>query len=108
MELLSVPSGVAALVMGLTGCTWLHSRVTEFDPVTGLERTTEATGYSMFDSKQALAKFSAGQGKTQRIGVGSLEQESAAPAEMINALGAGLGTAMRTFQGLPVGAGAVK
>ena len=70
---------VSLLGLVVAGCARFHSTVTEVtDPSKGLTtKTTEVSAGTLFDANSELAKLSSGQtDKSQKIAIGSLNQES--------------------------------
>jgi hypothetical protein len=64
----------------LAGCARFNSNITERQSPDGsVERVTQVTAGTLFDSKSELAKLSSGQsGKAQKVSIGALNQESSA------------------------------
>ena len=71
---------ICATTLTLAGCARFNSSITERElPDGSLERVTQVTAATLLDSKSELAKLSSGQaGKTQRVSIGALNQESSA------------------------------
>ncbi len=71
---------LAVLLVLATGCARFNSTVTERTLADGsVERVTRVTAGTLFDSKSELSKLSSGQtDKSQRVSIGSLNQESSA------------------------------
>ena len=66
-------------ILLLAGCANFNTTVTEVHP-DGTQKTTTVRASTFFDSTSDLSKVTAGQTEkgTQKVGVGSLNQESSA------------------------------
>lgn len=96
---------LAFIAICLTGCARFSTRQTDtsYDEFGKPARTitTKVTAYTFFSARSDLAKFSATTtDKTQSSRVGSLSQEST-ETNLVNALGAGIGTALKVYTGKP-------
>lgn len=98
---------LAIVVLGLFGCARFHTVQIDLsydDPSSQNPTrtiTTKVTAHTFFSAKSELAQFKALQtDKTQSAAVGVLNQSST-ETNLINALGAGIGTAIKVYTGGP-------
>jgi hypothetical protein len=84
------------LALMASGCSRFNSTVTERMTPDGVtERVTVVKAGTLFDSKSELAKLSSGQtDKSQRVSIGSLNQESSA-TNAVNLVESVVGAAVR-------------
>lgn len=79
--ILTIAIGAALIVLGLllSGCARLTQTLSTTITTTNgvLEtRTSKATGWALFDSKNSLEKLRVSNGKTHSIGLSGMEQEA--------------------------------
>lgn len=102
-------SRIALLILiALSGCARFSTTQTDIsydDPESEMPTRTITTKVSVstfFSAKSELAKLKVLQTeKTQSTGVGALGQEST-ETNLFNALGAGIGTALKVYTGKPL------
>lgn len=92
-------------LLWLSGCSVFHTVQTDtsYGKDINPERAivTKVTAYTLFSSSSELTKFKASQtDKTQNTSVGGLAQD-ANTTNLVNALGAGIGTALKVYTGSP-------